>query len=120
MNQVRTNQGISLDRTRQRHWCAVVVLLAVCGLTVSVATRYCSFGSSLASIATVQKQSPLEPSRQRLLKNAPAWQPPVVSSAVLWAPTFYARVAPARPTQPSVVFEEWLYNRPPPSPETLS
>lgn len=119
-NQIRVNQGICPERRWQRHWCAVVVLVAVCALTVSVATRYCSLGSSLASTASVQKQSPPEPGRQRLLKSAPAWQPPVVSSALLWAPTFYARVVPARPTAPSVVFEEWLYNRPPPSSDTLS
>jgi len=103
------------EDSRCRRWCALVVLLAVCSLTASVATRYTfSRGSSGNTVTTVQKHGSPEPSRQRLMKNAASWIAPVVDSAVLEAPSSYPRIAPAGPI-PSLFFEESLYNRPPPS-----
>jgi hypothetical protein len=106
----------NLEDLRCRCWCAVVILFAVCALTVSVATRYGSpGGASNDTVTTVQKHSSPEPGRQRLLNNAASWIPPVVASAVRQAPASSLHIAPAVPALPSLVFDENLYNRPPPS-----
>jgi|SRR5271163_2438096 len=101
---------------RRKSWCAVVVLIAVCLLTVSVATRYCSAGDvSPLAVKTVQGHGASDAKRQRLAKNAAAWVPPLVSFDVLRSPSSYARIAPAPPLIPNLLLEENLYNRPPPS-----
>lgn len=107
------------SRGRQ-FWCAVVVVLAVCSLTVSVATRYGSLGGSISVATTLHKSPSLEDGRQRLLKYAPLWGPPVVGCAKLGAPTSYSQVAPPAPPIPNAISEESLYNRPPPACELLS
>jgi len=105
----------NIEDSRCRHWCAVVILLAAISLTVSVATRYgFSRATSDHASTTVQKHSSPDPGRQRLLKNAANWMPPVVSAMVFVAPTSYPRVAPAGPAIPGLFFEKNLYNRPPP------
>jgi len=111
----------NLEDSRSRRWSALVVLLVVCSLTASVATRYSFFrGSSDDTVTKVQKHVSPEPSRQRLMKNAATWVPPVVASAVFEAPSSYPRVAPAGPPIPSLFFEKSLYNRPPPPSESFS
>jgi hypothetical protein len=109
------------DSQRHRNWCALVVLVAVCALTVNVATRYTSpdFPSS-SKVQTVHAHTTPEMKRQRLAKNAANWLPPLVCFDVLQSPRSYPRIAPAGPPVPSVLFEENLYNRPPPSSEFLS
>jgi len=97
-------------------WCGLVVLLAVCSLTLSVATRYSSpWDGSSGAVKTVRTNSSPEAKRQRLAKNAADWMPPVACFGVLQSPTFYPRVAPAGPPVPSLRFDESLSNRPPPS-----
>jgi len=108
------------DRRRQG-WCAVVVLVAVFSLIVSVATRYSS--SSDLSFTTVNAFQPHvspEAKRQRLAKDADHWIAPVICFSLFQAPSSYPRVAPAGPLIPESLFEEHLYNRPPPSFESLS
>jgi hypothetical protein len=97
-------------------WCALIVLMAVCSLTVSVATRYStpSTGQS-PTVKTLRTQVSPEGLRQRLAQDAVTWMPPVVLLSVLEAPSFYPRTAPAGPPVPSLLLEESLYNRPPPS-----
>jgi len=111
----------NLEDSRSRRLCALVVLLVVCSLTASVATRYSfSRGSSNDTVTKVQKHVSPEPGRQRLLKNAAIWIPPVVGSTVLEAPSSYPRIAPAGPPIPGLFLDQSLYNRPPPSSEFLS
>lgn len=108
------------ESPRCRRWCALVILLAVCSLAASVATRYCSTQSASASAGkTLHTHSSAEPSRQRLTKNAANWMPPIVRSVALQAPSSYPRIAPAGPPIPNLVLENSLYNRPPPT-ESLS
>jgi hypothetical protein len=105
----------NIEESRCRNWCAVVVLFAAISLTVSVATRYGFTRAASNNVSTsVQKHLSPDPGRQRLLKNAATWMPPVVSATVLLAPASYPRIAPAGPPIPSLFFEKNLYNRPPP------
>jgi hypothetical protein len=106
----------NLENPRRRCCCAVLVLLAVCTLTVRVATRYCySHGPSDAKLTIVHKHSSSESVHQRMTKSAPMWLPPVVRWAVLQSPGSYPRVAPAGPPVLGLVLEKSLYNRPPPA-----
>lgn len=101
---------------RCARWCALVVLLAICSLTLSVATRYSSTErSSNSSTAVLQKHFSREPGRQRLDKNAANWIPPVIVSEVLQSPTPYTRVAPIGFVVAQVFFPSSLFYRPPPS-----
>jgi hypothetical protein len=103
------------DRQR-KSWCAFVVFVAVCSLTVSVATRYSTpLDTSSPTVKTVQTHTTPEAKRQRLAKDPAAqWAPPVVCFRVLRSPSFYPRMSPAGPPIPGLFFEESLYNRPPP------
>src|SRR5579864_8848387 len=101
------------DNPRRKNWCALVIFVAVCSLTVSVATRYST--ASSPSVQTVQTHVSLDSKRQRLAKDASNWMPPVICFDVLEAPSFPPRTAPARPPIPGLLLEESLYNRPPPS-----
>jgi len=101
-------------RNRQRY-CALVVLVAVCALTISVATRYNR--PEDVGIAVVTNVHPVvspTPSRQRLIGTPAAWHPPADKVAFLDTTSFYPRLAPAAPPIPSLLFGESLYYRPPP------
>ena len=101
--------------SRPARWVAALILAAVCALTVSVTTRYGYSTSATGPAASVQKHASAQPSRQRLLKNAATWVPPVVCASVLEAPRSYPRVAPSAPPISGILFENQLYNRPPPA-----
>jgi hypothetical protein len=103
-----------LARPRRKRWCTAIVLLAVCALTVSVATRYGSAVASDAQVTVLQQHSSWEPGLQRLLNNAATWIPPAIISVLLQDPGSYTHVAPSRATFSSVLLESDLYNRPPP------
>jgi hypothetical protein len=99
----------------RKRWCTAIVLVAVCALTVSVATRYGSPVASDAKVNVLQSQSSWEPGIQRLLNNAATWIPPVIISVLLQDPGYSPHVAPSRPIFRSVLLESDLYNRPPPT-----
>lgn len=104
-----------LPTPARKRFCTAIVLVAVCALTVSVATRYGSTVSD-ATTTVVQKHTSWEPSLQRLLNNAATWVPPVVESAVLQTPRYSPDVIPSGPkTFSNVLLESDLFNRPPPS-----
>ena len=106
---------------QRKHWCAAVVLVAVCSLILSLATRYSSSaGASSTTGKAVQSHASPEAKRQRLAKDAADWMPPAICVSHLQAPNCYPRIAPTGPPMPGLRFEESLYNRPPPSSESLS
>jgi hypothetical protein len=105
----------NLGKPWRKRWCTAIVLVAICALTVSVATRYGSAVSSDDTLTAVHKQSSWEPGLQRLLDNAVTWMPPIVGDAVFYTPAYYRHIAPSGPTVSSVVLEKNLYNRPPPA-----
>jgi hypothetical protein len=104
-----------------KRWWALMVLLAVCSLAVSVATRYTSAPADPDGATTnVRNHVAPEPGRQRLLQNAATWIPPVICSVVLQIPLSYSRVVPVGPRVSTLLLEENLYTRPPPSLQLLS
>jgi hypothetical protein len=109
----------NIEDVRCRLLSVAIVVIAVCALTVSVATRYCYAGSSSAHATTTLHKHSSPQTTQRLSKDAATWIPPVFFSANLQAATFYPRVALAGPPIPGLFFEKSLYNRPPPSSASL-
>src|SRR5271154_3346114 len=85
-------------RSRVLTWRWLVVLVAVCSLTVSVATRYSVSADSQATIAKLITNHSLDQKRQHLNKSA---TPPIVPVArllaVLQISNFYPRFAPGGP-----------------------
>jgi hypothetical protein len=104
----------SLGNAGRKRWCTAIVLVAICALTVSVATRYGSAAGFSETAKTLQNQSS-QPGLQRLLDNATTWTPPVIDIALLQEPGHYPEVARSSPTVSSVLLERNLYNRPPPA-----
>ena len=93
-------------------WRFVAIVVAISALAVSLATR-----TTICTIShgkTVQCQLS-KATRQRLDTDATKWVPPVAPVAVSDVALFYPRVSPAGPPIPGLLFEESLYNRPPPS-----
>jgi hypothetical protein len=98
---------------RQRSgWCLLVVAFAIFALTASLATRT-SVPTDFHGI-TVQSVS-AQATRQHLDGDAIQWVAPTPVLTLLQAPSFYPRVAPAGPPLSHLLFDESLYNRPPPS-----
>lgn len=95
---------------RRPRWYVIVIVLAICGLTVSLSTR--TFRLTSSRSLTGQSAQAI---RQHMDRDAANWTSPVPVSTTLPVPVFYPRFAPAGPPMPSVFFDESLSNRPPPS-----
>jgi hypothetical protein len=91
-----------------------VILLAICSLTVSLATRYALLGPEVQNVAAVKSQSP-DAHRQRLLSNAFQWTAPASSFALFQPPRSAVFAVSVVVPSPNLSSESWLYNRPPPS-----
>jgi hypothetical protein len=105
-----------LNDQRPKNLFAAMVLLAVCSLTVSLATRY-SFpvDSSSRVVKSIKVHASPDTQRQRLDKKAANWVPPVFCLAGLQAPSFCPRIAPAAAPVTTLLLGDNLYNRPPPA-----
>ena len=100
---------------RKRCWTALI-LLAVCALTVAVATRYDRCPATPDHKQTVVAiDQTWTPGLQRLLNNAATWIPPVITAVMLQEPESHPLVPQSAPMVSSVLLEKNLYNRPPPS-----
>ena len=109
---VATSENQRLANHQHPRWRVCVMALAICGLTVSLATR--TFRLTFPQTPTAQSSS-AQAMRQHLDRDASTWVPPVPILTTLQAPAFYPPVAPAGPPLPSVLFDQSLSNRPPPS-----
>ena len=104
------SRKVNLRRSRYL-WAPV--LLVVFALSASVATRTSVL--SLSHGASVSEQS-ASGMRQHMDSDGEQWVPPVATviiAALVFS--FYPRFAPAGPPLPSTLFDESLYNRPPPA-----
>ena len=102
-------------RACQSRWSKCVLLLVICALTLSVATRFSlATGSHYHTVKTFDSESS-QPKRQHLDSDASHWAAPVAVAMFMENVTVYPRVFVADTLPPSHVFDESLYNRPPPS-----
>lgn len=109
-----------LGKSERTNWFVIVVLVAVCALTVNVATRYgSSAGFSTPTVRATVKATSAHAQRQRLAKDAANWITPVSSASPLRTPASTPRIALERAPIPSIFFADALYNRPPPSAQSF-
>jgi hypothetical protein len=93
-------------------WRLALVSVVMVSLVVTLATR--TFRGTTSHSIAVQSNSP-QAMRQHMDRDAVRWAAPVAKIVVSQAPTFYPPVVPAGPPLPTLLLEENLYNRPPPS-----
>lgn len=93
-------------------WHALVSLLVIAALSVSLATRFCR--SSDTARVHVQANASSSSLRQHMDRDATQWVAPVTRLIFLETVEFYPRFAPTGPALPAVLFDQSLYNRPPP------
>ena len=109
---VAPSEDLRLPSHRHPRWYLLVIVMAICGLTVSLATR--TFRLTIPHGVTAQNADS-HAMRQHMDRDAAQWAPPVPVLSIAQAPVFYPRVAPAGPPIPSALFDESLSNRPPPA-----
>jgi len=93
-------------------WHALVSVLVMAALSVSLATRFCR--SSDTARVQVQASASSGSLRQHMDRDATQWVAPVTRLIFLETVEFYPRFAPAGPPLSAVLFDQSLYNRPPP------
>jgi hypothetical protein len=90
-----------------------LVFLAICCLTVSLATRFAAASSETAAVRAVQDRSP-DAQRQNLLGDGLKWTGPALSFTLFEPPRSFIPAVSAVLPSTNLSFESWLYNRPPP------
>jgi len=96
-----------------RLWSAAIVL-AICSLTISLATRFTVSGAQVQKSATVKSEL-TDAKRQHLLANAFQWSAPTSRFTMFQPPrSSVLAVSVFIPSTPQSS-ETWLYDRPPPA-----
>lgn len=109
MEKSQNHEAVGCRSSRCR---ILIIVLAICGLTVSLATR--TFWFTTFQGATVTSNT-AQAVRQHMNRDAVEWEPPVPVFTQLQVPVLYPPVAQWVPPLTSVLFDESLSNRPPPS-----
>jgi len=93
----------------------VLIVLVVCSLTFSLATRFWVPSASQSQTAKSVDHRSVEPKRQHLDRSGTQWVPADADSRIIEPARIEICLAPAGPLLPNHVFSDSLYNRPPPS-----
>ncbi len=109
-------------RADGRSWRALLIGVAICSLTLSLATRFSipvpaqmnALGSHVQVVKSVDNLSG-EPNRQRLDRDSTRFAAPVVSCTCLEPPVLYLPAVPSEPLRSSDILSLIFYNRPPPA-----
>jgi hypothetical protein len=110
-------QGLTHCTRAKRRWQGALIALAICALTLSVATRFSApLGAQSHSVKSVDRW-PGEAKRQHLDRDATRWIAPAASLSMIEPGTIETRLLLADPLLPKHVFTNNLYNRPPPASE---
>src|SRR5580692_6171805 len=108
--QSRTHQKVVAQR-----WKGVLIALAICSLTFSLATRFWVASNSPSHTTNSVDRRSVEPMRQHLDRDATRWVEATGSFTIVGPTVIETRPVPAGPLLPQHVFSDSLYNRPPPS-----
>ncbi len=108
-------QLLSRRSVSERGWRSALIVIGICSLTFSLATRFWVTSDSPShTVRTVDRRS-VEPKRQHLNRDAIRWVAPAADFSIIEPAPIEASLAPAGPPLPKHVFSDSLYNRPPPS-----
>jgi hypothetical protein len=108
-------QSLRQSRITGQKWRSLVIAVAICSLTVSVATRFWSVSNDQSHIVRSIDHRSVEPKRQHLSKDATRWVTSSADLSVIEPTAIEITPAPNDPLLPKHVFSDNLYNRPPPS-----
>ena len=92
----------------------ILVALAICSLTVSVATRYVDLDTASQLVMSIDNHAP-HAKTQHLLSDGANWSAPAPAFTFLAPPQSDTPVVSVDILPTNLVAESWLYNRPPPS-----
>jgi hypothetical protein len=95
-------------------WRVLLILLAVCSLSVSLWTRYALDNPDLEGPSQLKCRS-LDAKRQHLLSDGLHWTAPAAKVTYFVAPRPSTRVVVTVPPVKDLFLEQWLFDRPPPS-----
>jgi len=98
-------------------WWQSLMLIVVTALGVSLATRV---WHDVTPAGTHVQSTASTGMRQHMDRDATCWIAPVPDFSFHESVSFYPKFAPAGPPLPNLLFEESLYNRPPPSPSFIA
>jgi hypothetical protein len=106
-------------RVSDQGWQRALIIVAICSLTFSLATRFWATSDSLShTVRTVDRRS-VEPKRQHLNRDAIRWVAQAADFSIIEPAPIEASLALAGPPLPKHVVSDSLYNRPPPSSDFL-
>jgi hypothetical protein len=98
-----------------RGWHRVLIIAAICSLTVTLAARF-SLPIDSASHAVKSFNSRSDPpKRQHLDQDSARFARPAACCTFYQPAAVHAHVSPAEPPQSSHILAQSLYNRPPPA-----
>jgi hypothetical protein len=103
----------------EQKWRSVLILLAICSLTVSLATRFWVPSSPPSHAARSVDQRSVEPKRQNLDRSSTQLVAQSTDFDIIELTAFNTRLMPSQPRLPKAVVSDGLYNRPPPSSDFL-
>jgi hypothetical protein len=112
-------QSVNNHRFDGRRWRSVVIAVAICSLTLSVATRFWTVRNDQSHVVKSIDRPSVEPKRQHLNKDATRWVASSADLSVIEPTAIEISSAPNDPLLPKHVFGDSLYNRPPPSSKLL-
>jgi hypothetical protein len=105
---------IRAGKYRSSSFRIAVICLAICSLTVSLATRFAVADAGTSAVRVVQTHSP-ETQKQNLLGDSLKWTAPAVSFTLFDPPRAFVYAVSAVFPSTNLCSESWLYNRPPPN-----
>lgn len=91
-----------------------LIVLAICSLTASLATRFTIQGAEVEKVTAAKAQTS-EAKRQHLLGSASQWTAPASTFTLFQPPRSSVLVVSVVVPSANLTSESWLYNRPPPA-----
>src|SRR5580704_126609 len=108
---------------RLRHkfsgWRGALVVVAICSLTFSLATRFWVLPTSQSHTVRSAERQSVESGRQRLEQDAAQWVAPTSDFSIVEFVSHPSSPIPDGPPLPKFAVSDSLYNRPPPSSQFL-
>jgi hypothetical protein len=111
------NKGTSMATNctiKSRVWRSVLIVVAICALTSSLATRFYVIASPDSHVLKSVEGNSVDPKHQHLDRDASQWVAPESTFTFMEWVASQAPLLPVKTVLPTKVFFESLYDRPPP------
>jgi len=102
-------------RSTGERWQILLIVVAVCSLTLSLATRFWAPAPPSYHLVKSIDGPSVDPKQQHLDRDAAHWVAPGANFSIIEPVTFEIQRTLASPPLPEHTFSDSLYNRPPPS-----